>query len=267
MEHTGLYITAAWILVFVAELIAGRHRGIYRKEDYLVVLGCQLFSLAGTRPLFSLLIGGLLMWLLPAHKGALADQPFWIAFPILLVVNDIAFYWGHRWAHTMRNKGLNWLWMLHRTHHAGKYMNVMVNLRINPFWSLVVPTAWVLGIAIYLGLEKAAAATLATVFIWNLITHSNFLIDDPLRRNRWTRPLLHAFEHIVITPSLHHVHHGYGRDGKNYKNFAVVFAFIDWMFGTLHIPQGRPEYYGLPGAYPHWAEEMLYPLYRAAPGK
>ena len=34
------------------------------------------------------------------------------------------------------------------------------------------------------------------------------------------------------------------------------------MFGTLHIPEGRPWRYGLPGPNAHWAEEILYPLIR-----
>ena len=46
----------------------------------------------------------------------------------------------------------------------------------------------------------------------------------------------------------------------------MTFAFLDWMFGTLHIREGRPGRYGIPGAQPHWAEEIFYPLVRI-PGK
>ena len=97
MEHTGLYIAPVRVFVFLAELVAGRHRGIYRKQDYFVILGCQVLRLAGTRPLASLLTGGLLIWLLPSLKGMLADQPFWLTFPVLLVLNDVAFNWGTVW--------------------------------------------------------------------------------------------------------------------------------------------------------------------------
>jgi hypothetical protein len=38
------------------------------------------------------------------------------------------------------------------------------------------------------------------------------------------------------------------------------------MFGTLHIPTGRPWRYGLPGPQPHWAEELFYPLVRMPEG-
>jgi len=53
-----------------------------------------------------------------------------------------------------------------------------------------------------------------------------------------------------------------GKDGASYRNYAVTFAFLDWLFGTLHIPSGRPWRYGIPGAQPHWAEEVFYPLVR-----
>ena len=45
-----------------------------------------------------------------------------------------------------------------------------------------------------------------------------------------------------------------------YRNYALTFAFLDWAFGTLHIPEGRPSRYGVPGEEPHWTEEAFYPL-------
>lgn len=46
---------------------------------------------------------------------------------------------------------------------------------------------------------------------------------------------------------------------------AVLFSFIDRLFGTLHIPEERPSHHGLPGENAHWAEETLFPLYRRRP--
>ena len=55
---------------------------------------------------------------------------------------------------------------------------------------------------------------------------------------------------------------GYGRDGKAFRNFGTIISLYDWIFGTLHIPEGRPSRYGLPGANAHWLEELFYPLVR-----
>jgi len=73
-------------------------------------------------------------------------------------------------------------------------------------------------------------------------------------------PVFRLFEHIIVSPSVRHTHHGYGRDGATYRNFRVTFAFLDYLFGTLHIPDGRPAHYGLPGSEPHWSEEVFHPL-------
>ena len=258
----GQYLFAAGVIIFLLEVLAGRHRGIYRKEDIAVTLLCQLTSSAVTRPLAAWLIAAVFATVLPSQRGALSALAFWPAFIVLLIVTDLAFYWGHRLAHQSQSTRHAWLWKLHRTHHAAKYLNVTVTARINPFWSFVVPTAWVLGLAAYLGMGRAAAATLLVTFGWNLLTHSHFRWDDALRRNRYTRWPMSIIEHIIVTPGIHHTHHGYGRDGKTYRNFAVMFAWIDWLFGTLHSPQGRPAHYGLPGPQPHWAEEVLYPVVR-----
>ncbi len=258
----GRYILVVAAVIFVLELLAGAHRRVYRKEDLLIAIGTLVISYGAASTLAAVLIAGTFSLLMPAHRGALASVSLLPAALGVMVAGDLAFYWGHRLAHKTMKTRFDWLWMLHRTHHTGKFMNVTVTTRLNPFWMFVVPTAWVAGLAAYLGQPAAAGIALFVTFAWNLVTHSHFRWDDSLRRHWATRHAMLALDHLIITPGLHHTHHGFGRDGANYRNFAVMFAWIDWMFGTLHIPKGRPAHYGLPGSHPHWAEELLYPLVR-----
>lgn len=263
-----IWLFVAGLVVLLAEIVMGRHRGIYRKEDFFVTGLCFVLNSAATRPLSGMMIGGLFALALPQFRNALSGLPLLPAYLAILLIADICFYWGHRLAHrghnadTTRTRGLGWLWKLHRTHHSGKFMNVTLTARINIFWSFVVPSAWVYGLAYYLGLGQAAALAVVTVFGWNLLTHSHFRWDDPLRKHPLTKWPMWLLERVIVTPGIHHTHHGYGRDGRTYKNFAVMFSFIDALFGTLHIPQGRPHRYGLPGDNAHWAEEVFYPLVR-----
>lgn len=208
----GQIIYTVTALIVLAEVLAMRHRGIYTRQSWLVLAGCTIGNVL-LRPLATLMIAGTVALLLPQGRGALAGTNPWLAYLAVLTIAEFAFYWGHRWAHESRRHPVDWLWKLHRTHHAGKFMNVGVTLRINLFWPFVVPTAWVLGIAIYLGLERAAAFALLTVYGWNLITHSHFRWDDPLRRHRVIGPAFRALEHLVVSPGIHHSHHGYGKDG------------------------------------------------------
>jgi sterol desaturase/sphingolipid hydroxylase (fatty acid hydroxylase superfamily) len=254
------------LLVLAAELVAGRHRGLYRKRDWLVIGLPAILNPAVSRVLAGAVIAAAAAAVAPAWKGALAGIPLLPAYLGVLLISEVAFYWVHRWAHDgQRRPALHWLWRIHRTHHAGKYMNVLVTLRINLFWSFIVPTAWVTGFAIYLGQGKAAALVVLTIYGWNLVTHSHFRWDDAIRSHPRFGRMFRGLEHILVSPGIHHTHHGYGRDGASYRNYAVTFAFLDWAFGTLRIPSGRPSRYGLPGPEPHWAEEVFYPLVRMAP--
>lgn len=259
-------VLAVTALILLAEIVAGRHRGIYRRSDWIVIGSLALLNPLVSRSIAGLLIATVASLILPQYRGALGHVALLPAYLILFLIVEFAFYWVHRWAHEgQRRQWLGWLWKIHRTHHAGKYMNVLVTLRINLFWSFVVPTAWITGFAIYLGQGQAVALVVLTIYGWNLITHSHFRWDDPIRANAYVGPVFRAIEHVLISPGMHHTHHGFGKDGGSYRNYAVTFAFLDWMFGTMHIPKGRPWRYGIPGAQPHWAEEIFYPLVRIAP--
>ncbi len=246
------------LLCLLAEVLAGKHRNTYRRHDLLATFGCLLLSRL-TVPLSALTIAGAFAVLLPSFRGALADIPFWPSFLALLLVEEFCFYWVHRLAHDPKNHPL--LYGMHRTHHAAPYLNISVMGRVNIFWNFVVATAWVNGLAIYLGMLEQAAALMLLILVWNTATHSDFLRwDDWFLKREWSRKLLRAMQYVIVTPSLHHTHHGWGKDGKTYRNYATMLSFYDRLFGTLHIPEGRPQHYGLPGKDVHWSEEILFPL-------
>lgn len=263
MEHAGVWVLAVIAAILVAEIAAGRHRGIYSRNDW-VVNGLCFLSGQAVRPVVMLVAGAAIGLALPHGQGALKDAPFWPSLIALLLIGEFANYWIHRWSHRLKGRfGGDWLWRLHRTHHTATYVNVLLNFRISLFWAFVSPLTWVMGTAVYLGLGPAAAVAVLIFSLWGISTHSHFRWDDPIRRHRVFGPAFRALEHVFVSPGVHHSHHGYGRDGGNYRNFGIFLAIYDWMFGTLHIPQGRPSRYGIPDPTPHWAEEVFYPLYRA----
>lgn len=255
-----IWVTVATALLFLLELIAGRHRKVYNKGDFPLLIGSFFLG----RWLMVPLSVGMKAWLLgfiaTRYQGSLAGTPFWLAFPALLLVTEFCFYWVHRWAHNSSTGRFPMLWKIHRTHHSGKHMNVSLLFRLNLTWFFIIPIGWTSAVAVYLGLGEAALATILTIQIWNVITHSSFRWDDQIRKHRALGPLFRAAEHVFVSPGIHHTHHGYGKDGKHYQNFGLVLSLYDWIFGTLHIPEGRPSRYGLPGPSPHWSEELFYPF-------
>jgi sterol desaturase/sphingolipid hydroxylase (fatty acid hydroxylase superfamily) len=256
MTHWVLAVTG---VILLAELIAGRHRGVYNRND-LFVNGICIFVGAVVRPLGAVVVSLLIGWMLPAGKGALSGMPFVPALIGIILVAELFNYGVHRFSHEWKGSRLgDWLWRMHRTHHTAHYVNVLLNFRISLFWGLVAGLTWAFSLALYLGLAKPAGVAIAIFSFWGIVTHSDFRWDIPLRRTR-LRSLLRAIEHVVITPGTHHSHHGFGKDGGNYRNFGVLLAIYDWMFGTLYIPEGRPHRYGLPGTDPHWVDDAFSPL-------
>lgn len=257
---------SAWVFaviggVLLLELAAGRHRNLYNRNDYLVN-GLCIFVGSSVRPMLAVIVATLIGLLLPSGRNALADVPFWQALIAIVLLAEFANYWAHRWAHNFeRHRYLDWLWRLHRTHHTAKYMNVLLHFRISLFWTLVSGLTWVISLAVYLGQSAAAGMAIFIFASWGVVTHSHFRWDDRLRSHAVIGPAFRALEHVLVTPGLHHAHHGYGRDGALQRNFGVLLSIYDWLFGTLHIPQGRPKYYGIPRPTPHWAEEVFFPLY------
>ncbi|WP_240334364.1 sterol desaturase family protein [Sphingobium estronivorans] len=264
MNQIFLFAACLFGVLLGAELLLGRHKGIYSATDWKVNISSFLIGLGMMRPLTSVVVAVVIAFLFPTSRGALSDWPLIPAFIGISLIAEFAFYWVHRFSHEGAGKypRLSGLWKFHRTHHSGKYMNVLTNFRQNLGWLCIQPEAWIFGLSIYLGLGAAAGLAGGVRLVWNVVTHCNFRWDDPIRRHRIAGPVLRGLEHVFVTPGLHHTHHGWGRDGANYRNYGTVFSIFDTMFGTLLIPQGRPARYGLPGPQAHWLEEIFYPLIR-----
>lgn len=251
------------VVILIAEIIAGRHNGIYEKSDIWLTAASFVLIRTLISPLSAVLIGVVCSGLLPGYSGALAGVPVWLALPVLLLVGDFLFYWVHRAAHNPVKHPL--LFNMHATHHSATYLNISVMARVNVFWPLLQPYTWVAGIAGYLGMIEAAALFFTGMMAWNAFTHTHFRWDDALCRHvPGGNAIVRGIEWVFITPRLHHTHHGYGRDGKAFKNYCTMLSIYDRLFGTLYIPEGRPQHYGILGrnnGNASWVEQLLYPLW------
>lgn len=260
----AMWFYVATFVVLVGEIVTGQLKGCSRRDFGLTAL-CFLTNTATTRPLVGFAVGLLAAWAFPAYAGAWAAVPLWLSFLITFMAMEFVFYWAHRWSHVGQRKGhaLNWLWKIHRTHHSATEINVTVVQRQNIFWAVFTPHIWMTALFVYFGMEAGAALSLIVMYMWNTFTHMHWRADDALLKNRAFRAVMH----VVITPSMHHAHHGFGKNGKMYKNYGLCLSVFDWMFGTLFLPDGKPSRYGVPGEQPHWAEEAFYPLNLLAPSR
>lgn len=268
-EDTFTLADAGWIyiatlVILVLEAVTGQLKGCTRRDFGLTAL-CFVVNSVVTRPLVGLGMGVLAAWLVPAFAGAGATIPLWQAVLISFVSLEFVFYWVHRWSHEGQKKGhwLEWLWKIHRTHHSATEINVTVVQRQNIFWALFSPHIWMVALFTYFGMVSGVAISMVVLYVWNLLTHTHWRFDQALLKY----PAFRAIMHIVITPSMHHAHHGFGKNGKMYRNYGLCLSVFDWMFGTLFVPDGKPSRYGVPGEQPHWAEEAFYPLNLLTPAQ
>lgn len=241
-----------------------RQSGLFKKatevsSDGIVEIVSTLLLLAFTQPAILFSAGYLMSLAIPEYAGVLTDSPILLQILLLLIFDDMVQYWWHRSCHTFRG-----LYKLHRAHHNAKYMSVRIIYRNNFFFYLVMPSLWLSGILIYLGLGWVYAGYLVVKLAVITGAHSEWKWDKPLYENKYTQPLMWLVERIISTPSTHSAHHGYDpEDGvTTYKgNYGNLLFFWDVLFGTAQINRQYPTVYGVKGMLKAgWAEQVFWPL-------
>jgi sterol desaturase/sphingolipid hydroxylase (fatty acid hydroxylase superfamily) len=170
--------------------------------------------------------------------AAIAAMPGSLRLVLAFAVGETGFYWGHRLAH-------EWppLWRFHAVHHGAEHMDFLVNTRAHPVDLLAVRLCGLVPLCV-LGLAGpgaiAGTAVPAAVSVvgaaWGFLVHAN------------VRLRFGPLEQVLASPAFHHWHHTlHAPIGRNY---AAMLPLLDRLFGTLHLPPGWPEAYGLDGGSP-----------------
>lgn len=191
---------------------------------------------------------------------------------MLTLISDFCVYWVHRIHHEK-----NFLWPFHAVHHSAEIMTPMTVYRKHPIYDLfssifsgtLIGIAQGLFIAVFYG--SVSIATIAGIngayFLFNFLG-SNF------RHSHIWISYGKTLEHILISPAQHQIHHSLKPEHHN-KNFGEIFAFWDWMFGTLFIPDteetieygiARPDGSGQRIKQPHnnFKEALIVPFKESA---
>jgi len=132
------------------------------------------------------------------------------------------------------------LWQFHKVHHSAEVLTPATVYRMHPvdllFTGLVsvVLTAFAFALFSYL---TAATPQSVTVMNVNIIIFAFYLLGYNLRHSHIWLSYPAWLSYIFISPAQHQTHHSI--DEKHYdKNFGLIFAFWDWLFGTLYVPKG-----------------------------
>lgn len=156
----------------------------------------------------------------------------------LLIVEDFARYWAHRFTHTVPL-----LWQFHKVHHSPEVLVPFSQMRSHPVNGLVNLIRSALSIGVVTGLFLLifpGKLTALTIFGVNAGRFVFDLMGSNLRHSHIWLSFGPKLSHIFISPAQHQVHHSKAPEHID-KNFGSQFAIWDWMFGTLYIPRRREQ--------------------------
>jgi sterol desaturase/sphingolipid hydroxylase (fatty acid hydroxylase superfamily) len=147
----------------------------------------------------------------------------WWVVALCFVLDDLRYYWVHRFGHRIR-----WVWASHVNHHSSQHYNLTTALRqtwTGTFTFMMVVRAPL----ILLGFHPAMVLFCGGLnLIYQFWIHTEAIGKLP----RWV-------EAVMNTPSHHRVHHG--RNPRYLDaNYAGVFIIWDRMFGTF-VPEREDE--------------------------
>lgn len=222
------YAIPGFIFLILIEMIWAKRRAPdkYEPRDTLVSLAMGTGSTAAGL-LTAALIASLTVWIYQFRMLEIGWQ--WWAWIACFVLDDLAYYWFHRFAHRVR-----WMWASHVNHHSSQHYNLSTALRQT--WTGTVALGFIFRLPLVLiGFHPAMIAFCAGL---NLIYQFWFHTEAIHKCPRW-------FEAILNTPSHHRVHHATNPLYLD-KNYAGVFIVWDKMFGTFQPElDGTRIHYGI----------------------
>jgi len=254
-------IPAIFFAFALAEIMRSRFfRMPHEKNgDKYVEIISTVLLIGLVQPLTLLLAGKSAAYLLPSAANSLAETALVLQVALLIVCDDMVQYWWHRASHTFP-----WLYGLHRAHHNADYMSIRIVYRNNLFYYALMPSLWLSGLLIYLGLGPVYVVYIVVKMAVIYGAHSNVRWDEKLYKIKALSPIMWLLEHTISTPATHAAHHGkYKADPATHYtgNFGNLFFFWDVLFGTAKITRGYPQHIGVENLAPMSAgAQLLWPF-------
>lgn len=139
----------------------------------------------------------------------------WASWPVDFLILDLYMYWWHR-----ANHEIPFLWRFHVVHHLDRQLDTTTALRFHfgeVFFSAVLRGCVIAAFGVSISVVLAFEALVLAVTLFH---HSNIRVPDWL-----DRPL----SLLVVTPSIHWVHHHAVRADTD-SNYATVLSVWDRLF-------------------------------------
>jgi sterol desaturase/sphingolipid hydroxylase (fatty acid hydroxylase superfamily) len=222
------YAVPGFVALVLIEMLWARARApeAYEPRDTLISLAMGLGSnVSGL--LTAGAVGALYLWLWQFRLVEIGWA--WWAWGLCFVLDDLAYYWFHRFAHRVR-----FMWASHVNHHSSQHYNLSTALRQT--WTGTIALGFIFRMPLLLiGFHPAMIFFCVGL---NLIYQFWFHTEAIGKCPRW-------FEAVMNTPSHHRVHHATNPVYLD-RNYAGVFIVWDKLFGTFQPEVGSERiHYGI----------------------
>ena len=165
-----------------------------------------------------------------AATHALDWRPAWWAgaagLAADIVLLDLLIYWWHR-----ANHEVAFLWRFHEMHHRDHFLDSTSAVRFH-FGEVLLSAVARAIVIILLGIPLTSVLVFeALVLVASIFHHSNLRLPAALER---------AVAHLIVTPSIHWVHHHAVRADTD-SNYGTIFSFWDPLFRSRSRTQRTPD--------------------------
>ena len=145
------------------------------------------------------------------------DLPAGLAMVLAVVALDLVLYLQHLAFHHVE-----FLWRLHRMHHADLEVDVTTGLRFHPV-EIVLSMGIKMAAVLVLGAPVAAVILFEVLLnASSLFNHANIYIPEKVDR---------VLRYFIVTPDMHRIHHSVIRRETD-SNFGFNVPWWDYLFGT-----------------------------------
>lgn len=211
--------------------------------------GCGLFMQGCVVPAAGYWISQMALPLIfPGGKGILAFG-WWGCFLLNFIVIDFLYYWQHRAFHRF-----NFLWNLHKCHHASKRVDIWTTSRNSILINLLFVYFLINPILAFLCDAPEAFYTSAMITAsLDIFRHTHIDLHQVIPDR-----IMRVLSLIFVMPCQHHHHH---RLEKKSVNLGANLFIWDLLFGTAQLEADYPPAYGVAEAK-HPFKQLLYPLFK-----
>jgi len=143
-----------------------------------------------------------------------------------LVLLDFLIYWWH-----LANHRIPLLWRFHEVHHLDRFLDTTSALRFH-FGEVLLSALARAAVILMLGFPFTSTLVFETLLlIATLFHHSNLRLPAGFER---------ALSLVIITPSIHWVHH-HARRSDTDSNYGSIFSFWDRIFASQSPTRRSPD--------------------------